>query len=678
MRWSTAILVSAAIALAAMPPASATPGVASAAPQQPPPASDAGPTPQVFRGGVDFVYVDAYPRRNNQLVEGLEAKDFEVLEDGKPQAIQSFEFVTTPTGNAADRQDPRSDSEAERWIGDPKNRVFIVYVDLYHISRSSANQLRGPITEFLARTIGPSDVIAVMTPETPVSEIRFARTLNTLSAELERYWAWGLADGLASPRTPAEHEIAACADIQTGVDGILRRHRQLALFTSLESLITRVSAMRDERISVLFLSEGWTNAAGGLPLGSVSSGGPRVRREMRQFGVPGREPASDARPAVRSSCDVIRLQLNNIDYQQRFKDLLRRANAGNVTFYTIDVGGLRTYAADAAGGGVPRRANVGTLQELAENTDGFAAVNTNDLGRAFERVTQSLSGYYLIGYASTNPTHDGRYRRITVRMRQPGVSVTARRGYMAATTPDAVARRDPHAVVPPAPVAAPIADAVGRLARLDLDAPLSVAGEATGTGLEIVAELSPRELAQWRDGFGLHVDVVDASGAKVRTDARLPAGSRSLVVSVPRDAASRGPWQVFVETSDASGNLGERAQIDSPPATLLGPARYYRGGPNPRAPVERAAAPLFQRGERARIEWPAEKPVESHTVRILDRRGQPLSLGAAFREAVSADASTLTADVNLAVMAEGDYVIEVTAHAGTESDTQLLAFRVTR
>ncbi|MEO8481472.1 MAG: VWA domain-containing protein [Acidobacteriota bacterium] len=661
--WALAVILVASAAGASM----AVPA------QQPPPSAEPATPPQVFRGGVDFVYVDAYPRRNNQLVQGLQAKDFEVLEDGKPQAIESFEFVATPTGGAADRQDPRNDAEAERWVADPKNRVFIVYIDLYHISRSSANQLRGPMMDFLAHTIGPSDVIALMTPETPVSTLKFARTLNTLSAELERYWAWGLLDVPAVPRTPAENEIAACGDAFSGVDGILRLHRQLALFTSLESLITRLSAIRDERISVLFLSEGWPNTSGGIRIGSLRGGNVESVRAERQFGRP---PVSDARPAVRLSCDLIRLELNNVDYDQRFKQLLRRANAGNVTFYTIDVGGLRTYSSDAAGSPIPGRRNVDTLQELAENTDGFAAINTNDMARAFQRVTDSLSGYYLLGYASTNSKHDGQYRRITVRLREPGVQVTARRGYLAAT--NAEAPRDPHAVVPPAPVPAPMAAAVGRLARLDRDAPMSVSGDASGASLEIVAELSPREALKWSEGLGLRVDVVDASGAKSRTDARLPAGSRSVVISVPREANSPGPWQVFVGASETSSNLGERTEIEAPGTTLLRPAQYFRGGPNPRAPMQRAAAMLFQRGERAHVEWPVAKPLGQHAVRILDRRGQPLSLGAAFSDTISADGSRLIADVNLAVMAEGDYILEATASAGAESEMALLAFRVTR
>src|SRR3954465_8748542 len=47
----------------------------------------------VFRGAPPFVRVDAYPIQDGKIVEGLEAEDFEILEDGKPQKIESFDFV---------------------------------------------------------------------------------------------------------------------------------------------------------------------------------------------------------------------------------------------------------------------------------------------------------------------------------------------------------------------------------------------------------------------------------------------------------------------------------------------------------------------------------------------------------------------------------------------------------
>ena len=52
----------------------------------------------VFRGGTHFVRVDAYPTgKDGKIVEDLKPEDFEILEDGKPQAIDSLDFVKYDT-----------------------------------------------------------------------------------------------------------------------------------------------------------------------------------------------------------------------------------------------------------------------------------------------------------------------------------------------------------------------------------------------------------------------------------------------------------------------------------------------------------------------------------------------------------------------------------------------------
>ena len=48
-----------------------------------------------------------------------------------------------------------------------------------------------------------------------------------------------------------------------------------------------------------------------------------------------------------------------------------------------------------------------------------------------KRIVDDVSAYYLLGYYSTNTTHDGRYRRIEVKTKPPGLNVRARRGYYA-------------------------------------------------------------------------------------------------------------------------------------------------------------------------------------------------------------------------------------------------------
>ena len=72
-----------------------------------------------------------------------------------------------------------------------------------------------------------------------------------------------------------------------------------------------------------------------------------------------------------------------------------------------------------------------TLTSLAADTGGRAFTDTNDFGEAFARVQSDMSAYYLLGYSSTNPTQDGRFRRIQVRVKRDGCKVEARNGYYA-------------------------------------------------------------------------------------------------------------------------------------------------------------------------------------------------------------------------------------------------------
>ncbi|MEO7271241.1 MAG: VWA domain-containing protein, partial [Vicinamibacterales bacterium] len=72
-----------------------------------------------------------------------------------------------------------------------------------------------------------------------------------------------------------------------------------------------------------------------------------------------------------------------------------------------------------------------TLTSLAADTGGRAFTDTNDFGEAFARVQSDMSAYYLLAYSTTNPTHDGRYRRIEVRVKRSGFKVESRSGYYA-------------------------------------------------------------------------------------------------------------------------------------------------------------------------------------------------------------------------------------------------------
>src|SRR5215831_14237139 len=91
-------------------------------------------TPSVFRGGTNLVLVDAYPQRDGQIVEGLTAGDFDILEDGVPQKVEAFEFVRVDAAATPEsaRRDPNNVREMRELAADPHNRVFVLYLDTVH------------------------------------------------------------------------------------------------------------------------------------------------------------------------------------------------------------------------------------------------------------------------------------------------------------------------------------------------------------------------------------------------------------------------------------------------------------------------------------------------------------------------------------------------------------------
>ena len=78
-----------------------------------------------------------------------------------------------------------------------------------------------------------------------------------------------------------------------------------------------------------------------------------------------------------------------------------------------------------------------TLRVLADNTDGRAIINRNDLATGMKQIIRDSSAYYLLGYNSTQAPTDGKFHEIKVKVKRQGVEVRARKGYWAYTAEDA-------------------------------------------------------------------------------------------------------------------------------------------------------------------------------------------------------------------------------------------------
>jgi VWFA-related protein len=147
------------------------------------------------------------------------------------------------------------------------------------------------------------------------------------------------------------------------------------------------------------------------------------------------------------------------DNQVELRAVTNTCNRANTSIYPIDSRGLQAVVPGGAAGGGGGRGGGGrggggasvfsgrsmisqfsslnssqeTLTTLASDTGGQVFLDSNDFAPAFTRMQRDMSAYYLLGYVSTNPTEDGKFRRIAVRLKDttPGYRVEARRGYYA-------------------------------------------------------------------------------------------------------------------------------------------------------------------------------------------------------------------------------------------------------
>jgi Ca-activated chloride channel family protein len=110
--------------------------------------------------------------------------------------------------------------------------------------------------------------------------------------------------------------------------------------------------------------------------------------------------------------------------------VLDRARAEEVMLYAI---GLESDVFD--GVRMVRSKPDGGLRRLADETGGgyFELKKTADLGPTFSRVAQELHSQYVLGFEAKQL--DGRVHKLTVKMKQPGMTARARRSYLATAAP---------------------------------------------------------------------------------------------------------------------------------------------------------------------------------------------------------------------------------------------------
>jgi|SRR5579872_462014 len=422
-------------------------------------AQDQRPTVRTATAGVliDVTVLD----KDGRPVTDLTAQDFDVSEDDRPQQIVSATLMrggvpmriagatvsasqpaapsALPTSDSVPASRPATPTVTAILFDNlsPDTRPFATRAAAQFVSTlSAANEYGGVFLSGLTLT-----TVQPFTNRTADLRAAIDRVANTsftnLSADAERKNASYRTQGITT-----ETAVTANAEYNFGWTTIEEREQRLykADPRDSEQYLNRLALRMEEGYSRFLTEYEGESSLSGLR-SAVAALAP----------LPGRKSILYFTESVQITARL----------KSRFEALIGEANYANITIYPVDAGGLRVNSKEAetsrginlAGAQGVGDANRGdgawtkdlekqeqtlssrpaaALGRLANETGGFMIDNTNDLGKGVARMQTERTTYYLLGYQPTNTALDGKFRKVTVKVKRGKYTVRARPGYVAA------------------------------------------------------------------------------------------------------------------------------------------------------------------------------------------------------------------------------------------------------
>jgi VWFA-related protein len=388
-------------------------GTVLAAGQTPAPAQQ--PTQPTFKVQVDYVEVDVVVTdRQGQLVRDLKKEDFQVLEDGKAQTINTFTFVDIPI-ERADRPlyasvplEPDVRTNERPFDG----RVYVMVVDDLHTRFGRTQRVKAVAKQFIERRLGANDLMAIVhTAGATNAGQEFTSNKRLLLAAVDKTSGRKLDSATVNKTNEYNRtrDIRQQGDPLNDPNDAERGFNARNTLESLRNVAEWFSSVHGRRKTILFVSEGIDYDINDLIPNSGST--------------------------HRDASMVI----------DAMRDAIAAATRSNVSIYGIDPRGLTDLGDETIElGSFPDDTSLGvgqgsiyneirlsqdSLRTLSEETGGFAVVNKNDFTTAFDRIQQDNSSYYVLAYYPPD-ARPGRLHKIDVRMNRPGLTVRARKGYV--------------------------------------------------------------------------------------------------------------------------------------------------------------------------------------------------------------------------------------------------------
>jgi VWFA-related protein len=382
----------------------------------PPPANKQAPGGKAtIRSTVSLVEIDVQVTgRDGKPLKGLKPEQFTVTEDSKEQKISSFEYndiegvETAGSGDQGPISVPlgtvTSPEEIKAVVRD--HRMIVLFFDLTSLQAEDLLRSTRAAEKYLREQMTPADLVAV---------VAFGNTLKVVANFTNDR---DLLNQSVEAMIPGhEAALAQLADAATAADG-----------ETAVSEDTGAAFAADDTEFNIFNTDRKLAAVEALC-------------EVLE-GIPGKKSIVQFTSGITQTGEENRSELIAAT---------NAANRANVSIYSVDSRGLLTAtpggdaSVGASGGNAlftgatvvsqsqSRQDSRETLATLAGDTGGRSFFDVGDFGRVFQSVQNDTSGYYLVGYYSTNAANDGAWRRVHVKVDAlpAGAHLRAREGYYA-------------------------------------------------------------------------------------------------------------------------------------------------------------------------------------------------------------------------------------------------------
>jgi VWFA-related protein len=350
--------------------------------------------------------VVARDSKTGELVRGLKQSDFSIYENGKQQQLSTFDFESvemaaplteaTISGLAAGSSVNKAAAVARP--EDLRNhRLIVLFFDLTSMQPEDLDRSVAAAQEFLRTKMQPADLVSLVSLGNALKvDQDFTADKNVLIHEVAVYngtEGQGFAEGATANTNQAEDATGYTPDESEYND--LNTDRELFALRSVAKSLEKIT----QKKSLLYFSGG--------------------------------------------------IQRDGIENQASLRAAVNAAVRANLAIYSVDTRGLQavTPLGDAStgslrgtgafnGGALTNNMNANfatqeVMGTLSTDTGGKAFFDSNDFAPVFEKVQRDTSAYYALGFHSSNPARDGRYRKLTIKVNRPGTTLEYRPGYYA-------------------------------------------------------------------------------------------------------------------------------------------------------------------------------------------------------------------------------------------------------